>query len=266
MDRVWLRRLGFSIRNDLQGFECSSLIVGVTAKHIIGTAALLSHDADYAESLFQSLWQELPRLPMRGGPLEILKAMTRKRLVDTLRFQTNVAHAEWRHTRDGQPLRTMRDYADRIVAIDPNHYGARLLRSIHMFVAHRDVAGARRELQRSFEGPNAVLYYNLGFLDAYEGDLDAAERNYRRASRANPDPAAALEVEEFICWILEQEPDKIHLHYCLGLVNAYAKLDYHLAIKAFEAFVGAIRETPSYRQRAAAEAKIKWCRERLTAG
>jgi hypothetical protein len=45
-----------------------------------------------------------------------------------------------------------------------------------------------------------------------------------------------LQTEEFIREILESEPDKFQLYYCLGLIYYFARHDLILAKEAFEEF------------------------------
>ena len=45
------------------------------------------------------------------------------------------------------------------------------------------------------------------------------------------------ETEEFILWVLDQEPDKFQLHFCLGYINSEAKDDAILALEEYEAFL-----------------------------
>jgi hypothetical protein len=45
------------------------------------------------------------------------------------------------------------------------------------------------------------------------------------------------EVEEFIIWVLEDEPERYQLYYCLGILNEHFKADYEQAIQDYEVFV-----------------------------
>jgi len=51
------------------------------------------------------------------------------------------------------------------------------------------------------------------------------------------DPAIPAQIEEFMCWLLEEEPQKYQLHYCLGFINWKIKGDKAQAIKDFEIFL-----------------------------
>ena len=81
---------------------------------------------------------------------------------------------------------------------------------------------------------DATWRFNEAFLFAYEGDLENAYRSYRRAMEAPfDDPTLPAQCEEFIQAIIEREPEKRWLYFCLGLINhrvkgdlMAAKLDY----------------------------------------
>lgn len=63
--------------------------------------------------------------------------------------------------------------------------------------------------------------YSLGFLFAYEGDLQTAEHYYRRAFEATLSEGGEyiFHLSEFVEATLQFAPEKIHLHYVLGLIH-----------------------------------------------
>ena len=66
-------------------------------------------------------------------------------------------------------------------------------------------------------------------------------------------------------WVLEQEPDKIQLHFCLGLVNFLGKGDYARALQDFEKFLEAASKEQFEEQIRLAEAYIGNIRGRVGA-
>jgi hypothetical protein len=68
--------------------------------------------------------------------------------------------------------------------------------------------------------------------------LEAAHNEYRRAFRGNlQNPTVPIQTEEFIQIVLEEEPDKEHLHFCLALINYNAKRDFKAASRDFDRFL-----------------------------
>lgn len=45
-----------------------------------------------------------------------------------------------------------------------------------------------------------------------------------------------------MCWLLEEEPEKYQIYYCLGFMNWKAKGDSTQAVRDFEAFLSAGNE------------------------
>lgn len=56
-------------------------------------------------------------------------------------------------------------------------------------------------------------------------------------SKGNVTPSTPLDAEIFIGDVLEAEPDKIQLWYCLGMINYFCKGDIHSAKKDFLRFI-----------------------------
>ncbi len=56
------------------------------------------------------------------------------------------------------------------------------------------------------------------------------------------EPDIIDQVESFLCWVLEQDPEKYQLYYCLGFFNWKTKGDVVQAEKDFNKFLVAGRE------------------------
>ena len=62
-------------------------------------------------------------------------------------------------------------------------------------------------------------------------------RQYRICANYDVTPVTLSEVEDFIVWLIEEEPDKYQFHYCLGFFNWKIKGDLHQAVNDFEEFL-----------------------------
>jgi len=93
------------------------------------------------------------------------------------------------------------------------------------------------------------------FLYAGQGDLKSAIREYRNA-KGRPHEAFGNnligDVEDFIGFFLERNPEFGHLHYCLGYINKDLKEDSILAKRHFTAFLECVPETAFVKERALA--------------
>lgn len=80
--------------------------------------------------------------------------------------------------------------------------------------------------------------YSEAFLNAYDGDLDSAYKMYRRAFDAPlQNSNTPMDCEIFIQNILEEEPNRYWLYFCLGLINFREKRDLQLAREHFSSFL-----------------------------
>jgi len=130
-------------------------------------------------------------------------------------------------------------YLERWNAVSPNEYRYHLGKAIWHFARHRDLASALSEINKCRGSSDATWRYSAAFLESYRGDLTTASRIYEKAFTRPVDQLVPFEVEEFIQWVLQIEPDKVQLYYCLGLINLKMKHDLELALTDFRRFLEA---------------------------
>lgn len=116
---------------------------------------------------------------------------------------------------------------------------AYLLRAI-IFFLKEDIGKARHALAglKKKEPTNPSSDYSLGFLYAYENNLERAERRYKRAIDAtyNASSYFLFHLVEFPAAVLNLKPDRIGLHYVLGVLHKEL-VDKRLAEKHFVRFI-----------------------------
>ena len=232
------RRIRIASENDVLSFAFTSDWINCVARYIIGIAAACSGDLDYAEKLqndverlLASKDQKFPifarlkqRVPVRLGEINFARALS--------------ACERWSHNRDPNEMEEVGHYLDKIPStFAAIHYGVILLKSIFMFVRHRDVKGSIAILKKCKGISNSIWHYNLAFLYAYTGDLKKAIQRYRSGMNLPVEPSDFAQIEEFIIWVIEQEPVKYQLYYCLGFINLEIKGDQKQAIIDFEKFL-----------------------------
>jgi len=102
------------------------------------------------------------------------------------------------------------------------------------------------------------MLMNLAFLFAYSGNMGKARSTYRKAfERSCNRTDVPIQTEEFMIWVLSQEPDKEQLYFCLGLVNWHGKKDKEQAVKDFQKFRDAGLEKKYPQEYALADTYIK---------
>ncbi|MEA2205163.1 MAG: hypothetical protein QOE77_1939 [Blastocatellia bacterium] len=240
------RRRYISKSDELSGFEVNAASVHLAVQYIIATVAMITGDFEYARQMFKRLQPQLRTTA--DMPLDIKRSI--KVMKDRLPLnitashvlEASVAHYKWRETRDEALLDEIKVHLDIVSTRGHDFYEAWLLGGIYWFCRHRDVRAALNEISkcRSAKIQNATWLLSEAFLHAYSGRLDRALRLYRTAAK-KLDSSVWLEVEEFISWILELEPDKTQLYFCLGVINYVGKGDEGQARKDFETF---LRVTP----------------------
>ena len=122
---------------------------------------------------------------------------------------------------------------------------ASLILAIAQFLTG-NIRGAKKSMRRLMisQTSDPSPTYSLAFLCAYDGNLTESEKYYRRAFKRtlNADPEWAFHLAEFPEAVLELEPQKISLHYALGLLHQEL-LDKSLARKHFAQFINKARGT-----------------------
>jgi len=111
-------------------------------------------------------------------------------------------------------------------------------------------------LKISYNDP--IWHFNLAFLRAYQKDLKRCIRQYRICANFEILPVTISEVEDFMVWILDEEPDKYQFFYCLGFFNWIIKGDLHQAIQDFERFLQQIKQGEFETEKALS---LKWISE-----
>ncbi|MGJ8654495.1 MAG: hypothetical protein ACSHX8_14640 [Opitutaceae bacterium] len=239
MGSLFKRQITFKRDSDVIIFTKAANAHDKFARYIVGSAATLSGDHSSAISIFEEL-QLLIQNVGEGDtlPLTKLKEFLPLRLKDTYFRQAQQHYDEYWRTRDDDYLKRIESLISKIESLGNLDYSLRLLKAICLFKLHRDVEAAKACVEGLSGNTDTTWCYSLGFLHAYEGDLDKAWKTYRIAfQRPSINPTVHLQSEEFICDILIQEPDKFQLHFVLGLINEHAKKDMVVAIDEYQTFI-----------------------------
>lgn len=250
-------RLVIAPENDLFSFEFTSEWVNSVSRYVIGIAALLSGDLEYAESLFENLSQRVKQSQTQFPAITKIIQRLPVRLSEVYVTQSNRAAIEWDKTRSLEPLQRMKSYLNKMEEVAPNNYQAHLLRAIWHFVANRDVAAARQELHKCRNEKDATWRYSDAFLLAYTGEMERARKKYDTAFQHYCDPTVPAQVERFIAWVIDQEPDRVQLHFCLGLINLFAKDDRESAQRDLERFLERCPQNQFLEERQLAQDHLK---------
>jgi hypothetical protein len=113
----------------------------------------------------------------------------------------------------------MKPHLDEVEKRIPKIYFYLLLKAIYAFVVEKNLKRASEAINQCKQVKDPTWRYSKAFLEAYKGKMDDAERTYRAAFKIEGPAETYFEVEEFLDWMVHEEPDKVQLHYCLGLIN-----------------------------------------------
>lgn len=135
-------------------------------------------------------------------------------------------------------LEKLKKCLDLQATLEPRNYHAHLSRAGYYFLSG-NVPKAKREIMRAKNESDSSWEFSEAFLEAYEGKIEKSDKTYKRAFNGNFQAHVPNQTEEFIRKVLEEEPGKIQLHYCLGMINYFCKEDLRSAKSDFQNFVDA---------------------------
>lgn len=226
-------------------FEAAAAHVDAAARYIIGTAAAFSGDLEYSEQLLQDSERRLRSALERseGQPIAALLGRVRQRLASLYSSWLGLQLNRYALKRDKAPLLDGERLAEKLLAQEPGSLQAKLALATCAFVLRRDVARARELVESCKGASDGIWLYSAAFIQAYEGDLQHAYKTYQRAFREPlSDPTVPTQCEEFIQIVIDEEPDRYWLYFCLGLLNRNVKLDYIAARRDLELFLASADE------------------------
>lgn len=156
--------------------------------------------------------------------------------------------------------------SSKLIKRNAYHYSALLGKAICDFVLRRDVSSAHENITKAQTPHDMTWLYGRAFLHAYSGKLQDAAREYRKIfSGIHREHTAPLQSEEFIQIVLNEEPSRSELHYCLGQINFFVKQDFAQAQRDFETFLSRTPINKHSKQRNEAEKLIEECNKKLSA-
>jgi tetratricopeptide (TPR) repeat protein len=253
--------LVFKLDSDIFRFAQTADAHDKVARYIVGSAMALSGSFETSIEILEELEGKLKQVQDEGHGLKQVRKLLPLRLADTYSRQIDVLYDSFHFTRDHKYLVQIEQVLEKLEIISPNQYRTRVIRALCIFTLRRGVTEAKQQLLQCKGNTDTTWLYSLAFLYAYEGDLDTAWKYYRRAFRTPPRLGnVPVQTEEFIAEVIRDEPHRVHLHYCLGLINRNAKADIFSAKREFSEF---LEKTPSSQYLFQRELAQKWIDEDL---
>ena len=235
------RRIAMPSEEDLLAFTVTGAWMTVVAQYIIGLAAALSGDVDYAQALYESALESASTISADSPVAAKIISRIPQRVAELHEARANAALILWRETKDPAAAVALKSHLDNITPQILSGLRYVHLRAVAAFLVDRDVDQALSILDSARDRADALWYWNAGFLYAYKGNLKKATQLYRNGTLIALPAEIPAQLEEFITHILITEPEKTQLHYCLGLLNRDVKGD---SIRALEEFDSFLAKTP----------------------
>ncbi len=229
-----------STENDLASLEFSAQSIVIGAQYVIAITSFMSNRLDYAEELYDKISTSLQSQILDIPHMQSIKNRLPTRYDEIYAERTKECVPQWIATKDISVIKKLDSLLDTWMSKNPHSYRAKIRRMICHFVLRRDIKaaiGIAHEL-RDAKVKDPLWRTSFAFLLAYDDQLQQARQQYRILQESNRlNPATVLEIEVFIQYALEDEPDKIQLHFCLALINDLFKHDCGRAIDEYQLFV-----------------------------
>ncbi len=219
------------LNDEFFGFKLVSNLFGIASKYILGIACIYSSNFELALNYHLSLlaykYDENTNIPNIKKLLQNTKSFVSQEAVILARcayLQNN-------------NLSEMKRYLE-ISKKNEKSINYFLLNGINSFLLNNDLKTAKQSIleAKKLNNRDYTWAYSMGFLLAYEGDLSEAYHYYKLAFNNITSIATHIECEIFLRNIIEREPGKIQLWYCLGLIYYFSHEDYILAKDSFIEF------------------------------
>lgn len=235
---IFPRTINFDADADLTGIEMTGLWLGYAAKYFVSMIALLSNELELAERTFLELHRSPDLVKLKKNPgIAKMRTLLPTRLSEICLIRAHQSHQRWRSTRDNRFLQEVeRAFEDRTkyVAKDEPYF---LTKSIIAFVVQDNVNDALGFIAKIKPSVNSLWRFNKAFLLAYKGELEASWRLYHKAFSRPYDFNMLFEIEEFLTWVLEREPERYQLLLLRALINSSGKGDYFVAATDLQSFL-----------------------------
>ncbi len=231
------RRIMFPSDHDLLAFGVTGEWASAVARYVIGIAALLSGDLDYAEELYLVLRRDLEHRPPSNPATEKIWSRLPQRLAEVHAGRAQRALTRWQNSHSVEDAADIKLHIEQVDTTLPSFGQYATLRAISSFVADRDPDAALEWQKRAAASGEGTPYLNAAFLHAFKGNLKKAAQEYRKGALAGVSSDVPAQLEEFMLWALHEYPQKTQIHYCLGLLNRDIKGDPERVREEFQSFI-----------------------------
>jgi len=232
------RKVTIAPENDLLSFQFTAEWTEIVAKYVIGIAAAVSGEWDYAEELYQDALNKSRNRQTNFPIYAKLKERVPTRLAEINEARALLTYENWVKKHEDIYISKLGEYLGKIDDQKFTRASVLSLKTIYVFLSNRDVKKALFYLNLFNRAErDAIWFLNYAFLSAYDGNLKRATKLYQKALKFSIQPDLLMRIEDFLCYMAEKEPDKCEVHFCLGMFNWQIKGDTKQAMSDFNSFL-----------------------------
>ncbi|HEY8098367.1 MAG TPA: hypothetical protein VIE91_01160 [Methylophilaceae bacterium] len=213
------RKIQIPPENDLFSFQFTSEWADLVSRYIIGIAAGCSGDIYYAEQLFDDVRDRLTTKDKTFPVFAKLNERLPVRKAEIYEGMATSIHRAWANSFDSNLIAKIPAWLDKIDLDQQQRPGVNALRAICAFVINKDANLAMSYVMKLQDKSSPIWNLNVAFLYGFMGDLKRSVQRYRAAARATIEIEAINQVEDFLNWAIEENPEIYQLNYCLGFFN-----------------------------------------------
>lgn len=254
-DRLKIDRFNLPFKNDLEGFLMTSELITHISKYLIAVSLVISDYIEEGLVIFEELAANdsptnITTLNKNGNrQIKIFNEHVRIRIFLCYYVLFTLKFDEWWTNRNKDAILQIRYYVAKINALglklgQGEQYELNQVSAICYFILDRDVKSALGEYKKCSSVKEGSWRYGVAFLYAYQKNIKRAQREYEIAFSKSVEKTVIIQCDEFISGILVEEPDKIQLHFFLGLLNLKMKGDLVRAEAEFNHFLSRAGEDP----------------------
>lgn len=226
-------RISFQNENKIEEYEVTAHNLVYACKYIIGLSYLLSNNLDASSELFNELFIDLSRNKRNQPIINSLKSTIPKYCFHIYLHKATVIYSQYRKEKDPELLILLNQILDELNRFVPDTHFYYQLKSIYSFFI-KDYSAAKEYINKcELLNADSTWKYNKAFFYAFESA--AFFKIYKLYKAALKTPYNLDDLVSFILDVLLEDPDRIGLHFALGMIHSHQK-DLEKATSHFNLF------------------------------
>ena len=224
------------------GFDLVADATEIIAQYIMAEACYFSGNINRSIEIFCSLGTSLSRDKRNVNYKAWLRHISKRRLTELYTIMSSNYYFEFRRYGKNEELEKMRKCLDEVLRYNGASTAYYEQMALYYFCYDRNVDEARKCIEECFKTrrKSIIAMYDRAFLKFYSKYspyvANKCYSDYVTIFRKNKDYELIQEIEDFIAWVITEEPEKAHLNWLLSLL-ANERGDFCLSNKYLNDFL-----------------------------